>query len=272
MVSPAFTPNYPTLGQLSPPQQTVFPLSGWVIYLERCAQCHGELGDGHGPAAANLFPHPRSFRDEPLRWVSAENGLATDSDLIRVIRRGEPNSSMPGFDDLSPGELADVIQVLRQFAVQGIRQAAHNAGIVEAESETWIAQRSLPGNPLSVPPISTDPAVIERGQQLFQAAHCSACHSPQLEAEQGRQPLFDSLGHPLLAPNLVSDRFRGGEDPAAVYHRIAHGNSWDPASRAGRFTRRYRGRDGLCALGAPAATAAIYQSTKATASIWAVRH
>jgi mono/diheme cytochrome c family protein len=31
-----------------------------VLFDQHCAQCHGEKGDGNGPAARFLYPKPRS--------------------------------------------------------------------------------------------------------------------------------------------------------------------------------------------------------------------
>ena len=35
---------------------------GDAIYKERCARCHGDAGDGNGPAASLQSPRPRDFR------------------------------------------------------------------------------------------------------------------------------------------------------------------------------------------------------------------
>ncbi len=55
--------------------------AGQVIYVERCAACHGEMGAGDGPAAASLNPKPAHLRevvaendDAYLYWRIAEGG------------------------------------------------------------------------------------------------------------------------------------------------------------------------------------------------------
>lgn len=39
---------------------------GRAIYRAKCAQCHGERGDGRGPAAAELAVKPADFRDDAM--------------------------------------------------------------------------------------------------------------------------------------------------------------------------------------------------------------
>lgn len=75
---------------------------GRVLFLDRCALCHGEDGDGHGPVGATLPLKPRNFRREPLQWG---NSLRSVVDTVTHGRQGV----MPSFQDvLTPAEVADV--------------------------------------------------------------------------------------------------------------------------------------------------------------------
>lgn len=49
------------------------------IYQKRCVPCHGEAGEGDGPASAGLEPQPRKFSD--ASW----QGSVTDEHLEKVI-------------------------------------------------------------------------------------------------------------------------------------------------------------------------------------------
>src|SRR5262249_34783666 len=40
--------------------------AGGRLFRENCASCHGELADGHGPAATGLQPPPANFRTGPV--------------------------------------------------------------------------------------------------------------------------------------------------------------------------------------------------------------
>ena len=55
--------------------------SGRDLYVQHCAACHGENGDGRGVAAAYLFPKPRDLRAGRFRLVSTSNNVLTLEDL-----------------------------------------------------------------------------------------------------------------------------------------------------------------------------------------------
>ena len=41
--------------------------AGKAVYEHKCLLCHGEKGDGKGPAAEHLLPRPRDFTRGPLQ-------------------------------------------------------------------------------------------------------------------------------------------------------------------------------------------------------------
>ena len=59
-----------------------------------CALCHGDLGQGDGPAAPFLFPAPRDFTTGIFK-VHSTPFLPTDDDLLRTIGEGMPEHSCP---------------------------------------------------------------------------------------------------------------------------------------------------------------------------------
>ncbi len=70
--------------------------AGKQLYLKNCSQCHGDAGDGEGYAAPHLYPRPRNFTTGKFKIRTTPNGaLPTHQDLINVIRRGMPYTSMP---------------------------------------------------------------------------------------------------------------------------------------------------------------------------------
>jgi mono/diheme cytochrome c family protein len=79
---------------------------GHILYAQHCLACHGERGDGQGPAAPDLPLKPPDFRDPAMM-----RDLAPDYWLWRVMEGGqavEPfrsrGSSMPPWK----GELREV--------------------------------------------------------------------------------------------------------------------------------------------------------------------
>jgi mono/diheme cytochrome c family protein len=135
----------------SPPQAQ----RGWPLYERLCLPCHGARGDGHGPAAPYVWPSPRAFTRDELKWRLAPVGQpATDDDVRTTIRLGAPGTSMPGFGDvLTPAQLDDVLAIVRGFAPGAFGGAAQ---------------------PIALgPPPPPDPV---RGAALWRAKGCPACH------------------------------------------------------------------------------------------------
>ncbi len=92
---------------------------GEVVYIKRCLQCHGDEGDGLGPAADFLNPPPRDFTLGLFKFKTTafDEDLPNDADLLRMIRDGMPGTAMPGWGDmLSEQDMLDVIAYIKIFA------------------------------------------------------------------------------------------------------------------------------------------------------------
>ena len=59
-------------------------------------------------------------------------------------------------------------------------------------------------------------------KRSFEVQGCASCH-PLGAAGHIQAVLFDSLGRPIVAPNLTSDLFRGGNSRDDIYTRIVVG-------------------------------------------------
>jgi len=55
---------------------------GRSVYNQVCATCHGELGDGNGPAGKTLNPPPRDFTAGEFKYGGS------DEDIFAVISEG----------------------------------------------------------------------------------------------------------------------------------------------------------------------------------------
>lgn len=90
---------------------------GAELYQAQCAQCHGSLGRGDGPAAAGLDPVPANLTDAA--------GLATQSplDFYRRITIGVVGTAMPSYEATLSAEdrwaVASYASLLRLPAAQG---------------------------------------------------------------------------------------------------------------------------------------------------------
>lgn len=80
------------------PEWPLSALAGTRLYGQRCAQCHGALGFGDGPAAAGLTRPPARLADPAVL------SQATPLDVYRRISLGVPGTAMPAFGDVLSGE------------------------------------------------------------------------------------------------------------------------------------------------------------------------
>lgn len=148
-----------------PPAQAPGPPSaerGRVVYRRACASCHGERGDGRGPAAEGPDPLPRDFTRATYRFRSTPSGsLPTDGDLRRTVARGVPGTRMPAWERILPGrDIDDVVAYLKTF------------------SPRFAAEP--PGEPLALPAlVPATPASLARGRALWKEMDCLRCHGPE---------------------------------------------------------------------------------------------
>jgi len=68
---------------------------GKGLFTVNCVPCHGEKGDGSGPAAVALNPKPRNFAKEPFK-----QGTKPD-EVFKSISTGVKDTPMVGFAHLS---------------------------------------------------------------------------------------------------------------------------------------------------------------------------
>lgn len=101
---------------------------GARLYARDCAACHGERGDGAGPAGKNLpgltFMHPDMPRG-PADFTDAAAMLgASDALLQGKTLRGGMGTGMPEWGSLYTDlELWNVVAFLRTFIFEGINQS-----------------------------------------------------------------------------------------------------------------------------------------------------
>lgn len=97
--------------------------NGARLYARDCAACHGEQGQGNGPAGKNLpgltFMHVDMKRG-PADFTNASEMLgASDALLQGKILRGGMGTGMPEWGSLySPQEMWDVVSFLRTFTLE----------------------------------------------------------------------------------------------------------------------------------------------------------
>jgi mono/diheme cytochrome c family protein len=187
--------------------------SGRALYVRNCAQCHGEKGDGQGYATSHLYPKPRDFTTARFKVRTTPNGaLPTHQDLVNVIRRGMPYTSMPAWPELSDQEVSDVA-----YYVQSFSPDFANAEMVPKPVE-------LPSGP------SVTNETIELGKKLYEETGCLKCHGNLGRADGPSAPtLTDDLGQPIRAADLTQPwTFRAGSSREDIFRTMSTGFNGTP--------------------------------------------
>jgi mono/diheme cytochrome c family protein len=187
--------------------------SGKTLYAKYCVQCHGEKGDGEGYATQHLFPRPRDFTTGKFKVRTTPNGaLPTHQDLINIIRRGMPYTSMPAWPELSDSEVSDLAHYLKTF------------------SPDFAVAENVP-KPMELPsgPAATSES-IELGKKAYEENGCLKCHGTLGRGDgPSASTLIDDLGHPIRAANLTQPwTFRGGPTREDIFRTMTTGLNGTP--------------------------------------------
>lgn len=179
------------------------PEAGKPIYEKKCWWCHGETGEGNGPAAKYLSPPPRNFANGIYKYKTStyEEIFPFDEDLYRAISEGMPGTSMPGWKDvLKDREIRDLVAYIK--------------GIAGVEAP---AKRVDPGKKGSAPK-----EAMEKGKQLFKD-RCAECHGEAGRGDASKK-LKEDAGARVWPRDLTKGRtFRMGNDPKEIFTRIMTG-------------------------------------------------
>jgi cytochrome c len=217
----------------TPPEMTQLAV-GKQLYANYCTACHGEKGDGNGPAANYLNPKPRNFGEGKFRLVSTVNRLPTDEDLLRVLERGMPGSAMFPFAHLSESDREALVVFVRFLMETALaerirRQAAEQGEEINAEDLVRDVKQVLqPGAALEVaaefPPPSAE--AVARGRELY-AKQCASCHGTTGKGD-GAQDQKNDDETPTQPRDFGRGIFKGDREHRQLYTRIMLGMPGSP--------------------------------------------
>ena len=218
--------------------------AGSRLYRDRCQECHGLAGDGRGPTAPWLTPHPRDYRAGLFKFTSTGK-KPTRADLFHTLTNGLKPTAMPSFAMRTEEErdrLIDYVmflsvrgrtelEVLKTLLVHGEEGLAGTvteeaAAVLKADLKAWVAADSqvIPATPPAVADGSPELAEsVRRGHALFvdpKGAGCVACH-----ADYGRDAKYqyDAWGTRIKPAPLTEPRKKGGDAADQLFRRIRGG-------------------------------------------------
>jgi mono/diheme cytochrome c family protein len=187
--------------------------SGKKLYVKYCSQCHGDKGDGAGYATPHLRPTPRDFTSGKFKVRSTPTGsLPTHQDLVNIIRRGMPYTSMPAWPGFADQEVSDLAYFVKTFSADF-------------------------SNPEKVPtpvPLPSAPAATkesaELGKKLYEETGCVKCHGTLGRGDGPSAPtLIDDWGHPIRPADLAQSwTFRGGSSREDIFRTMSTGFNGTP--------------------------------------------
>jgi cytochrome c oxidase cbb3-type subunit 2 len=207
----AFEPQTAAVSALRVPDSDALRELGREVYRAHCVGCHGEHGDGAGPAATFLFPRPRDFTAAVFKFQSTPAGaLPTDGDLYRTITRGVRGTAMPTWHEVTERERLAVVAYIKTL------------------SSRWRAETPPVPPGVEAPPPAT-PELLARGRRLYAQAKCAECHG---DAGRGDGPsaarLRDDFDAPIRPLDFARGQFKGGASVADVYRAMTNGLSGTP--------------------------------------------
>ena len=187
--------------------------SGKVLYLKYCAQCHGEKGDGEGYATPHLNPRPRNFTTGKFKVRTTPNGaLPTHQDLVNIIKRGMPYTSMPAWPTLTNDQVSDLAYFITTFSAD-------------------FSNKELVPQPVQLPgaPTSSN-ETIALGKKLYEENGCVKCHGTVGRGDGPSAPtLKDDWDHPIRPANLAQSwTFRGGSTREDIFRTMSTGFNGTP--------------------------------------------
>ena len=204
--------------------------SGREKYMLYCRACHGEEGDGRGPAGIGLRPPPRNFKEGVFKFGGVPAGeLPTDAQLKRVIKNGLQGTAMLPWA-VPDQDLDEIVQYIKTFSE--VWQEDEIGEEIEIGEDPWKGKAT---------------AAVAQGKLIYHGlAQCQKCHPSYASKQeiwdavakiQGegstsafREGMYfpeakysEAYGHKLLPPDFTRHLIKAGQTPRDLFLTIGAG-------------------------------------------------
>lgn len=206
-------------------------IEGREAYQAYCIGCHGEEGNGKGPASKFFVIKPRDFTSGVYKFASVSAGeVPQDADIYNSIDKGLPRSSMPSWRFLSANTKYALIAYLKTFSP-------------ETFSEPPGARLSIPQNPFAGDP-DAELEAVEQGKAVYHGfTACYSCH-PGYASPYEINTFREEIGQParkfninlyeekysetvwgdtIIAPDFLKRKLKNGNDLQTLLMTIQAG-------------------------------------------------
>jgi cytochrome c oxidase cbb3-type subunit 2 len=218
-----FEPQRLEASQVAVPRSEEWIAHGQAVYARRCLGCHGESGDGNGPAAAFMQQdRPRNFTLGVFKFRLTPSGsMPDDGDLMRTITRGVRGTAMPSWHELPEKDRLAVIQYIKYVLA---------ADRSEPDKLYFYFVEEPPKAPLFIgEPPAPSAALVMRGHEVWRDAKCWECHGDEGRGDGEKAAgLEDDFGFPIPPANLTTGQFKSGADVKDIFRTISTGLSGTP--------------------------------------------
>jgi cytochrome c oxidase cbb3-type subunit I/II len=218
-----FEPQRLDVAQMSLPRSEEWIEYGKEVYDRRCVGCHGEKGDGNGPAATFLHKvRPRAFTVGVFKFRTTPTGsLPTDGDLLRVLARGVRGTAMPSWHELPEKDRLAVIQYVKY-------ELAADHSDPQKPYFYFVEEPVSPPIYIDAPPEASE-QIVSQGKEVWQKAKCWECHGDTGKGDgEKADELEDDFGFPIPPANLTAGQFKSGPAVQDIFRTISTGLSGTP--------------------------------------------
>jgi mono/diheme cytochrome c family protein len=184
---------------------------GKALYERNCLSCHGERGQGDGPAAGGLADSPIDFTDQAFM------GERSAGDLFQSVTNGV--GSMPAFDDLSEDERWALAAYLRSlsFAPPEVESESLGEG---RQPEAYPAPYPAPGEVVDLP----TPEVTELQEEEIGTVRVRIVHATNGEIPPGLDVVL--YGYDQMTTQVFSRTMRLDTEGFAEFTGIPMPEGW----------------------------------------------